>query len=155
MAPDKVEEFKRLLELSRIIYFLPFEINKKLALNLQISEQFQLIYMDKDHNFIKRKADSTFGQSDTGIKLTIMFVLWSESSKKNHGKLTLYKQSCVKLQEDENDLIQTIPLETNTFIIFNSRAFEYEVSDVLAKTMILTNMVPGPSQPPEKKGCGF
>ena len=35
---EKVEEFKDLKQLSRYLFFLPFEINKKIPLNLQVSE---------------------------------------------------------------------------------------------------------------------
>lgn len=38
MEKHRAEEFKRLTELSRLLFFLPFEINKKVALNLQMSE---------------------------------------------------------------------------------------------------------------------
>ena len=38
MVPARAEEFKLLLQLSRLLFFLPFEINSKIALNLQISE---------------------------------------------------------------------------------------------------------------------
>lgn len=34
MAPERANEFKKLLELSRLLFFIPFEINKKAALNL-------------------------------------------------------------------------------------------------------------------------
>jgi hypothetical protein len=81
MAPERADEFKSLLELSHMLFFLPFEINKKIALNLQISEQFVVHFMDKGHPFIKTRAESTFGPMDTGIKLVILFVLWSEDGR--------------------------------------------------------------------------
>lgn len=34
MAPERATEFKKLLDLSRLLFFVPFEINKKAALNL-------------------------------------------------------------------------------------------------------------------------
>ena len=55
-------EFKTLKQLVRMLFFLPFEINKKVSLNLQVSESFQLSFMDHDHKFIKRRAESTFGE---------------------------------------------------------------------------------------------
>jgi hypothetical protein len=88
MAPERAAEFKQLLELSRILYFLPFEINKKIPLNLQISEQFCALYLDKNHAFINRRAESTYGSMDTGLKLAIVFCLWSEDSS---CKFTLYR----------------------------------------------------------------
>lgn len=34
LVPERAAEFKRLLDMSRLLFFLPFEINKKAALNL-------------------------------------------------------------------------------------------------------------------------
>ena len=34
------EELKNLRQLARLLFFIPFEINKKATLNLQVSEQF-------------------------------------------------------------------------------------------------------------------
>ena len=72
---EGVEELKNLRQLARLLFFLPFEINKKVSLNLQVSEQFQLSYFSHDHTFVKRRADSTFGKLDTGVKLTIIFAI--------------------------------------------------------------------------------
>ena len=44
------QEMALLNELSRSIFYIPFEINKKSQLNLQVSEQFQISYMDKSHD---------------------------------------------------------------------------------------------------------
>lgn len=72
---EQVKEFACLRQLSRQQFFLPFEINKKAQLNLQVSEQFTVNYLNKDYAFIKRRADSIFGESDTGFKLTMVFVI--------------------------------------------------------------------------------
>ena len=66
-------EFKTLKQLVRMLFFLPFEINKKVSLNLQVCESFQLSFMDHDHKFIKQRAESTFGEQDTGVKMTMIF----------------------------------------------------------------------------------
>ena len=89
MVPERAAEFKRLLDLSKLLFFLPFEINKKAALNLQVSEQFCALFMDHNHGFVKRRAESTFGSMDTGIKIGMIFNLWSDDSK---GQISLYKQ---------------------------------------------------------------
>jgi len=51
--------------------------------------------------------------------------------------------------------VLSINLKTNALIVFNARAFEYEVQGANRKTILLTNFVPGPQQPPEKKAYGF
>jgi hypothetical protein len=37
---EEVDELKDLKQLSRYLFFLPFEINRKIPLSLQVSEQF-------------------------------------------------------------------------------------------------------------------
>ncbi len=72
---EGVNELAALKQLARLLFFLPFEINKKVSLNLQVSEQFQLSYFDPQHTEVERRQDSAFGERDTGIKLTIFYVL--------------------------------------------------------------------------------
>ena len=69
------EDLAILNKLAKLQFFIPYEINKKAQLNLQVSEQFQMSFVDKDHSFIKRRADSVFGKHDSGFKLTMLFVV--------------------------------------------------------------------------------
>jgi hypothetical protein len=85
----RADEFRSLMELSKLLFYVPFEINKKIALNLQISEQFCVHFLDKYHPTVNRRAESTFGTMDTGIKLVILFCVGSEDAK---TELVLYKQ---------------------------------------------------------------
>lgn len=105
-----------------------------------MSEQFSALWMDQNHSFVKRRAESTFGAMDTGIKLGMIFCLWSEDSK---GSLRLFKQQSLgKTNPSEHDAL--VDLRTNSLLIFNARAFEYEITGVQGKTVLLTNFVPGP-----------
>ena len=142
------EEFRTLKQLLRLLFFIPFEINKKVSLNLQVSETFELSFMDHDHTFVNRRAESTFGQHDTGVKLTIVFGI---SSKNDGPTLKLYKQS----QVPETQPIEEVKLNQNTLVLFNSRAFEYEVTDVTSKSVFVMSQVPGPACPPEIAGAPF
>lgn len=74
-------ELALLHQLAKLQFFIPFEINKKAQLNLQVSEQFQVSFLDKDHAFIQRRADSVFGANDTGIKLSMLFVIGVEADR--------------------------------------------------------------------------
>ena len=38
-------------------------------------------FLDKDHAFIKRRADSVFGANDSGLKLSMMFVVGVEGDR--------------------------------------------------------------------------
>jgi len=107
---------------------------------LQVSEQFQVSFVDKDHAFIKRRADSVFGPSDTGLKLTMLFVIGVQNNQQG-PKFNLYKQQIENSTTDSNDQVplQSINLSGNTMILWNSRAFEYEILDSDAKTFMLFN----------------
>ena len=48
---------------------------------MQVSEQFQMSFLDKDHAFVKRRADSVFGANDSGLKLSMMFVVGVEGDR--------------------------------------------------------------------------
>lgn len=37
-------------------------------------------FVDKDHAFIKRRRDSVYGTNDTGLKLSMLFVVGVEGS---------------------------------------------------------------------------
>ena len=144
------EELKTLRQLARLLFFLPFEINKKISLNLQVSEHFTLSYFDHDHTFVKRRADSTFGKLDTGVKMTIVF---SIGCKNATPLLKLYRQSETDVPNDEP--LEQIKLSQNTLVLFNSRAFEYEIADASSKSIIIMSTVPGPPSPPEQAGAAF
>ena len=145
---EGVDEFRTLRQLVRLLFFIPFEINKKVSLNLQVSETFELSFMDHDHTYINRRAESTFGKHDTGVKLTIVFAI---SSKNESPTLKLYKQS----QVPEKEPIEEIKLNQNTLVLFNSRAFEYEITDPKSKSVFVMSQVPGPACPPEIAGAPF
>ena len=104
--------------------------------------------MDHDHTYINRRAESTFGKHDTGVKLTIVFAI---SSKNEGPTLKLYKQSEVP----EKEPIEEIKLNQNTLVLFNSRAFEYEIIDPKSKSVFVMSQVPGPACPPEIAGAPF
>ena len=96
-------------------------------------------FLDKDHAYIKRRADSVFGASDTGLKLSMMFVLGVERDRAG-PTFNLYTQGC-----NDTTGVTSVSLKRNTMVLFNSRAFEYELVDATSKTMLLFNTVPGPA----------
>lgn len=141
---ESVKEFACLKQLARMQFFIPFEINKKAQLNLQVSEQFTCSYLNKDYAFIKRRADSVFGERDTGFKLTMIFVIGIHEDRPG-PTFRLYRQDGISGGSSSGEPVVDIVLSANTMILFNSRAFEYEYIDATAKTFLLINQVPGPA----------
>jgi len=107
-------------------------------------------FVDKDHSFIKRRADSVFGPNDTGFKLTMLYVVGVQGNRQGPN-FKLYPQ---QTEATDATIIDTT-LKGNTMILFNSRAFEYEVGNSTARTCLLFNQVPGPAQPPLTPGPSF
>ena len=122
---DKLEELQYLKHLSTFLFYLPFEINQRAQLNLQVSETFQLSYLDsgtsKD-SYIRDRRDSGFeNKTDSGIKLTILYVINGDQGKSS--TLTLTSNSEIS----ENDKAE-VELLGNTLVLFNARAFSYSIS---------------------------
>lgn len=81
-----LDEFEQLKRLSNLLFFLPFEINTKAQLNLQVSEHFSASFLseDSEKSYINEKQDSGFNSDfDTGVKLTILYAVSGNSKGAN------------------------------------------------------------------------
>mmetsp|Transcript_7402 Transcript_7402/g.8941 ORF Transcript_7402/g.8941 Transcript_7402/m.8941 type:complete len:134 (+) Transcript_7402:1035-1436(+) len=133
-----MKELALLKQLAKLQFFLPFEINKKATLNLQVSEQFTVSYLNKDYPFIKERADSCFGAHDTGLKLTMVYVIGTEKDRQG-PTFKLTKQEGIDGASTAQSPVVDLSLKGNTMILFNSRAFKYEYEGATAKTFLLVN----------------
>jgi hypothetical protein len=86
-------------------------------LNLQVSEQFQLSYFDPQHTEVERRQDSAFGERDTGIKLTIFYVL---SARQTTGLISVTDIFSNKTSQ--------VAMKENTLVMMNARAFQFSIS---------------------------
>jgi hypothetical protein len=59
------------------------------------------------------------------------------------------------LKNQENNAARAFELKSNTLLLLNARAFEYEIRQASGKTVLITNLVPGPAQPPVNPSIGF
>lgn len=80
-----------------------------------------------------------FGEQDTGIKLDVFYCINSENQQGANGQMKLALQG----QEEEIP----ITLRPNTLIMFNARAFSYEIKQ-RNKCFMVSTLVPGPPSPP-------
>ena len=81
-----LDEFEYLKRISNLLFFLPFEINQRAQLNLQVSEHFTASYLSEDaeKSYINEKRDSGFSSStDAGVKLTILYAINGEKGGAN------------------------------------------------------------------------
>ena len=101
---EKSDELKQVYHLSKLLFFMPFEINAKVALNLVVCEHFTMSFLDKTNAFIGRCADSTYGTGDTGVKLTILLCLASQAKTDSEcATFKLYSQSQFVKDQDSNN----------------------------------------------------
>ena len=106
------EDFKPIKAALENLSYLPFELNAKMNLQLQITEAFEVSFFDeKDHGFIKSKQDN-YKDVDNGIKMTIFYVL-TEDKYTDYGHLIIDGQK--------------LPLENGMLVLAKSRKASYEI----------------------------
>ena len=90
------------------------------------------------------RQDSDFGERDTGVKLVMFYVLCAKGTKPGQ----------ISIKELHSGRTKQVDLLANTLVMFNARAFSYEI-DQPNVSMVLCTMVGGPAQPPSHSGASF
>ena len=90
------------------------------------------------------RQDSDFGERDTGVKLAMFYVLFAKGTKPGR----------ISIKEVHSGRTKHVELVTNTLVMFNARAFSYEIEQPNV-SMIICTMVGGPAQPPLHTGASF
>jgi hypothetical protein len=122
------EDFKPIKSLLEDLSYLPFELNAKMNLQLQITEVFEISFFDeKDHCFVKEKRDNSC-DVDNGIKLTIFYVL-TEDKYSDYGHLIFDGQK--------------IALENGLLVLAKSRKVKYEIKSN-RKCFVVAMKIAGP-----------
>ena len=142
---EKITEFSNLHKLTQSLYFLAFELNKHHPqLQLQVSEHFELSFYSggSEHNYFRRHMDSDFGQRDTGVKVTMMYIFNSDKDvDRSYGKLSFFAD------KDGDQPGEEIFLRHNTLVIIKSRKLSYQITEVDSKVFVLTSKISGPQDP--------
>lgn len=144
---EKIEEYKDLHTLSKLLYCLPFELNMHAPwLQLQLSEHFEVSYFAQpDHLWIRKHADSGFGKQatesdfDTGVKVTALFVV---------NRVKRGANPILKIWVDNSEECVTKELKDNLIVVLKSRRVSYEITSEDAgegKVFIWQAKISGPA----------
>lgn len=93
---ENIPEFECLMQLGRLLSYLPFELNCKqsseMPMQVQICEVFEISYFDRDHQIFRLRRDNApiHTPQDTGVKLTALLVInKDDKSNKDYGEIML------------------------------------------------------------------
>lgn len=129
---------KALCDVLRALSALPFELNLKASLYLQIGEQFLISFYQGDDGFHKMHLDSSFEKDkDTGVKLTGLLLIASDSGSTNlKMKMKIVEDSTTAKDEE-------ITLERNNLCIIKSRKVGYELKSIPRGAFIIRYFIKG------------
>jgi hypothetical protein len=119
---------KSLKKISDFFFSLPFELNKKTKLGLQITDCISLDCFSVD-NFHKAHLDSGFGKEDTGRKVTCIYVI---SNSDDH---------VIEVNG------QAVQLKNNRLILAKSRKVSIGIPPVREKLFLAYFYILGPCDP--------
>ena len=117
-----------LKKISDIYFSLPFELNKKTKLGLQVIDSMCLDCFSKN-TFHKLHYDSGFGKDDSGRKITCIYVISNSS------------ESTIEINN------KIFPLVNNTLFILKSRKVQINMPQVTEKLFLCYYYILGPCDP--------
>ncbi|CDW75041.1 UNKNOWN [Stylonychia lemnae] len=148
---EKIDEFAQLHKITKLVYFLPFELNMHLNyMQLQITDHFEASYFGgADHNQHKLHADSGFGEFNTGLKITVLLIINDDKSvDSDYGQLIIEQDGQGNGSEGGEQVQQkAINLRNNTLVVLMSRKVRYEIKDVKSKVYVIKGLISGPEDP--------
>lgn len=110
------------------LFSLPFELNKKSSLGLQICDSL-CVDCFPEGSFRQDYMDSGFGSHDTGRKITMAYMVSNDSS------------NSIALKDS------SIPIKHNSLLIYKSRKLKLSVPKASSKFFIVYFYIPGPCDP--------
>lgn len=111
-----------------LLFSLPFELNKKSSLGLQICDSI-CVDCFPEGSFRQDYMDSGFGSNDSGRKITMAYMVTTDDS------------NSFKVQD------KTLPIKHNSLLIYKSRKMKLSVPNTSRKVFIVYFYIPGPCDP--------
>ncbi|SBT43305.1 conserved Plasmodium protein, unknown function [Plasmodium ovale wallikeri] len=152
------EKQKGLYNLLKELSLIPYELNKKANLSLQICTLFQFLYFSPNISFLKKHAEGGYGKLDNGKKITCIYIPFvnSESDinikiyKNEYSNMThegeiqtcdtiTNKSSCAEIAP-----FQVLIPESDSLIFLQTRNISYEVSTTKNKFFMVNLPISGP-----------
>ena len=130
-------DFKNLYFICNILSSIPYELNSKTQLCLQISESFQISYFSEKETFHLKHFDGSFDEKfDNGRKISCLyFCNLDEDDKAEEGT--------VKLEVEDQKM--EITTHADCLLLLKSRKVSYEICKNMRKRFIVRFWIQGPA----------
>ncbi|CAG9473954.1 conserved Plasmodium protein, unknown function [Plasmodium vivax] len=156
--------YKLLKELS----LLPYELNKKANLSLQIGTLFQFLYFSPNKSYLKKHCQGGYGKMDNGKKVTCIYVPFVHSNDDVEIKLYRSEYNGVNEESEESEgrgktepnvrdattvpsnqtddgaPFRVIKPESDSLIFLQTRNVSYEISKTKNKFFTVNFSISGP-----------
>ncbi|SBT80482.1 conserved Plasmodium protein, unknown function [Plasmodium malariae] len=152
------EKQKGLYKLLKELSLIPYELNKKANLSLQICTLFQFLYFSPNKSYLKKHSEGGYDNFDNGKKITCIYIPLIHSG--NDLEIKIYRNECSNLNEmgktitnhnnmnmqnnNDNIPLQVIKPESDSLIFLQTRNISYEVTKTKNKFFIVHLSIPGP-----------
>ncbi|GAW82636.1 hypothetical protein, conserved [Plasmodium gonderi] len=151
------EKQKGLYKLLKELSLIPYELNKKTNLSLQISTLFQFLYFSPNKSYLKKHYHGGYGKLDNGKKITCLYIPLVNSDDDIEIKLYKNKYDDLNTQDkseihDNNSAVsnekdipfQVIIPEKDSLIFLQTRNVSYEIVKTKNKFFIVNLSISGP-----------
>lgn len=139
---------------------LPFELNKKCSLYLQVSGTFQLAVYPGSSGFYRKHVDGGYDDINNGRKITAVFYANKTWSSSDEGQCRLYKRrpnpfQAAKMRsqgteppaEGADEVDEEVEPVGGRLLLFRSRDVPHEVLRAARKRYAISLWVMGPAGP--------
>ncbi|CRH01475.1 conserved Plasmodium protein, unknown function [Plasmodium relictum] len=153
------EKQKGLHKLLKELSLIPYELNKKANLSLQVCTLFQFLYFCPNKSFLKKHSEGGYGKLDNGKKITCIYIPLVHSG--NDIEIKIYKNEDnlneqKKINNNDTNIntnlfskkddvpIKVIKPESDSLIFLQTRNISYEISKTKNKFFIVNLWISGP-----------
>jgi len=129
----------------KLMISVPFELNKKCGMLLQVSTMFEATLFNVDA-YHKKWFESGFDGNDIGRKITVVYFTSAGWGEKDKGHRRVYKRKRKDDPENEEVVDDIAPIADRLYV-FRSREMAQEVLGTKKKLYELALHSPGPAGP--------
>ncbi|CRG94646.1 conserved Plasmodium protein, unknown function [Plasmodium gallinaceum] len=152
------EKQKGLLKLLKELSLIPYELNKKANLSLQVCTLFQFLYFCPNKSFLKKHSEGGYGKLDNGKKITCIYIplvhsnndieikIYNNEDNLNEpNKINNNDTNTNLLNKMDNTPIKIIKPESDSLIFLQTRNISYEIPKTKNKFFIVNLWISGPA----------
>lgn len=138
------EKQKALCKLLKLLSLIPYELNQKANLSLQVCLLFQFSYFSPMKSFLKNHIEGGYGALDNGKKITCIYVPYVQADEQ--VQIKIYKNiegANGQNNMSEEDPIFTLSPQSDTLLLLQTRNISYEITQTRNKLFFVNFWIPG------------